>query len=114
MNVKYFNRTFELGKNDCWTLLQEVYYDKHGVKLPDFPFVVEDEDRAYKEFKTNIDLEQVQKASKGCIIVFKSGKDTFHCGYALNSKDYFHMTRKGATTTAIPKKAEIYKVLDVL
>jgi len=114
MKPEYFSKQFELGKVDCWTLVQAIFKDRHNMDLPDFPFVVEDEQRAYNEFRSNLKLEKVQRASKGCIIVFKSGKDTFHCGYALNSKDYFHMTRKGATTTAIPKKAEIYKVLDVL
>lgn len=111
--IKYFDNTFELGKDDCWTLVCRIFKDEHGLTLPEFPFVNDSQDRAYEEFKSNIELDKVQKAQKGCIIVFRSGRCKWHCGYAVNHRQYIHKTRERVTITDIPKNAEIYKVLNV-
>lgn len=114
MNPKYFNRPFKLGENDCWTLVREIYQDEHGLELPELPIATDlNQDEVHEAFHNNIKLEKVQKASRGCIIVFRSGRMKWHCGYALNSRQFFHQTREKIATDTIPKNADIYKVIHV-
>lgn len=114
MNPKYFNRPFKLGVNDCWTLVREIYMDEHGIDLPKLPIATNlNQDDVYDAFHNNIKLEKVQVAERGCIIVFRSGRMKWHCGYALNSKQHFHQTREKVGVEAIPENADIYKVLHV-
>lgn len=113
MKPEYFLRSFELGKMDCWTLVCDIYKDEHGVELPYFPFVDDlNQEDVYAECHKSINLEKVQTASKGCIIVFRSGKMKWHAGYALDKSQYIHHSRQGVKVSPIPNKADIYRVLD--
>ena len=112
MKPEYFTQTYKAGENDCWTLVQDIFRDEHGVDLPYYPITrEEDHAKAYDHFHKNVNFERVQKAEKGCIIVFKSGRVKWHCGYALNSRQYIHRLNHKTTVTDIPAKSSIYKVL---
>lgn len=106
--LKYFqNDRYEKSKNDCWTLLQDIFKDEHGKKLPDIP-IFEDEESFVRG---NIKHKKVDKARKG-IVVHVSTSKYEHIGYALNDKEYIHKTiNQGVKITPIPKNAELYEIL---
>lgn len=106
--LKYFkNDKWQKSKNDCWTLLQDIFKDEHGKKLPDIP-IFEDEESFVRG---NIKHKKVDKARKG-IVVHVSTSKYEHIGYALNDKEYIHKTiNQGVKITPIPKNAELYEIL---
>lgn len=106
--LKYFkNDKWQKSKNDCWTLLQDIFKDEHGKKLPDIP-IFEDEESFVRG---NIKHKKVDKACKG-IVVHVSTSKYEHIGYALNDKEYIHKTiNQGVKITPIPKNAELYEIL---
>lgn len=108
--IKYFqNNEYEIDKNDCWTFLQEVFYDEEGVKLPNHP-IMTDKSEIATQLISNIPYKIVKKAHKGCIIYYQNEK-THHVGYALDDKKYIHKTRQRVEVSNIPKNAIIYEVL---
>lgn len=108
--IKYFQNTnYELDKNDCWTFLQEVYYDEHALKLPNHP-IMTDKAEIASNLTSNIPYRIVDKAHKGCIIYYHNGS-IHHAGYALDEKKYIHKTRQRVEVSDIPQKAIIYEVL---
>ncbi len=106
--LKYFqNDKYIKSRNDCWTLLQEIYKDEHGIILPDIP-IFEDEDSFVRG---NVKHREVEKAYKGVAVHVKT-KDIEHIGYALNEKEYIHKTINGGVKVSpIPKNAKLYEVL---
>lgn len=109
--LKYFQNTkYEMDKNDCWTFIQEVYFDEHGVKLPDHPILTAKEQIAGELVNSNMPHRVVEKAHKGCIVYYHNGK-THHAGYAIDDKKYIHKTRQRVEISDIPEKAIIYEVL---
>ena len=106
--LKYFkNDKWQKSKNYCWTLLQDIFKDEHGKKLPDIP-IFEDEESFVRG---NIKHKKVDKARKG-IVVHVSTSKYEHIGYALNDKEYIHKTiNQGVKITPIPKNAELYEIL---
>lgn len=107
--LKYFkNDRYQKSKNDCWTLLQDIYRDEEGIELPDIP-IFEDE----KSFvRGNIKHKKVDKAHKG-VAVHVSTPKYEHIGYALNDKEYIHKTiNQGVKISPIPKNADLYEVIN--
>ena len=69
--LKYFkNGKYQKFKNDCWTLLQDIYKDEHGIILPDIP-IFEDEESFVR---SNIKHKIVDKPKKGVRLVCFSVK----------------------------------------
>ena len=59
--LKYFkNDRYQKSKNDCWTLLQDIFKDEHGIELPDIP-ILEDEESFVRE---NIKHRKIEKPQK--------------------------------------------------
>ena len=110
--IKYFQNTqYELDKNDCWTFVQDVYYDEHKVKLPDHPIMTAKDEIATQLVASNMPHCVVEKAEKGCIVYYRNGK-IHHAGYAIDDKKFIHKTLKGVEISNIPENAIIYKVLN--
>lgn len=108
--IKYFQEnTYELNKSDCWTFVQEVFFDEHGKKLPDHP-IMTDKAEAASNLKSNIPYKTVQTAEKGCIVYYHN-RNIHHAGYAINDKKYIHKTLKKVEIGDIPSTAIIYKIL---
>lgn len=108
--VKYFQNTkYERDKNDCWTFLQQVFYDEEGIKLPNHP-IMTDKSEIATHLISNIPYKIVEKAHKGCVIYYHNG-GTHHAGYALNDKKYIHKTKQRVEISKIPENAIIYEVL---
>lgn len=110
--LKYFqqNKPFEIDKNDCWTFIQEVYEDEHGIRLPNHPIMTNKPEIA-SYLTSNIPYEILEKPQKGCIIYYHNGS-THHVGYAIDEKKYIHRTRQKVEISDIPKTAIIYRVLN--
>lgn len=118
--LKYFqNNKYQKGINDCWTLVQDIFSDEKGVKLPDCPIMTAADgangttpDYALFEskLKSNFKYQVLDKPKEGCLIHFRSGKIE-HIGYALNEKQYIHKTFSRVEVSNIPEKAKIYEVL---
>lgn len=107
---KYFSDyKYQYGSNDCWTFVQQVFKDEHNIELPDYPICSDSSERAVY-LKSNINLEQVPIAFKGCIVYFTKNHIN-HAGYAIDDKLYIHKTRQRVEFSKIPEKAIIYKVL---
>lgn len=102
------NNKYDLGNNDCWTLMQDIFKDEHDLELPDLP-IFDAPDVNY--LKTNVKHKKVDNAQKGCL-VHVWNKKIQHVGYAINSKQYIHKTYTGVIVAVIPKNAYIYEVLD--
>lgn len=110
--IKYFQNTqYEMDKNDCWTFVQEVFFDEEGIKLPDHPILTTKEQIAEGLINSNIKYCIVDKAKKGCIVYYHNGS-IHHAGYALDDKTFIHKTRQAVEISKIPTKAIIYKVLN--
>ena len=112
---KYFSRKYELGKCDCWTLMQDIYSDEHKLKLPDSPIILLDDSDTH-EFasflKSNLDVEQIDKAEKGALIHFLGIRE--HVGYCLNEKQYIHRLFERTKVDNIPdRKAIFYRIKGV-
>lgn len=107
--IKYFqDYKYQYGSKDCWSFVQTVFKDEHNIDLPDYPICNSQSDVA-SYILSNIDLKQVDKAEKGCIIYIKLG-NMHHAGYAINDKLYIHKTRQRVEVSNIPDKAIIYKL----
>lgn len=105
---KYFSDyKYQYGSNDCWTFVQQVFKDEHHIDLPDYPIMTKSEIASY--LIDNLNLQEVEKAEKGCIVYYKNG-DIHHAGYAINDKLYIHKTRQRVEVSNIPEKAIIYKL----
>lgn len=110
--LKYFkNDKYEIDKSDCWTFVQEVYKDEHGVELPNHPILTTKEQIADGLIKSNVPHKLVKKAEKGCIIYYRNG-DIHHAGYAIDETKFIHKTKKRVEISTIPEKALIYKVIN--
>lgn len=108
--VKYFSNTkYEKGLNDCWTLVQDIFFDEKGIKLPDCP-IMTDYTPFESKLKSNFKYRVLNDAHEGCLIHFRKGKIE-HIGYALNERQYIHKTFSRVEVSAIPKEAKIYEVL---
>lgn len=107
--LKYFkNDKYSKNNNDCWTLIQDIYKDEHGIILPDIP-ILEDEESFVRG---NIKHKKVEKAHKG-VAVHVSTPKYEHIGYALNEKEYIHKTiNQGVKISPIPKNADLYEVIN--
>ncbi len=109
--LKYFkNNKYEMNTNDCWTFVQQVFYDEHKIKLPDHPIMTSTERIAGELVNSNIPHKIVESAEKGCIIYYKKGKN-HHVGYAISDKLFIHKTIKRVEIAPIPNEAIIYKVI---
>lgn len=108
--LKYFqNSKYELGKNDCWTFLQQVFKEEQGVVLPDVP--VFDDPENESSLKANIKHRKLEKPQKGCFVFVKT-KKLNHVGYAVSEVEYIHKTSNtGVIIGKIPHSAEFYEVL---
>lgn len=109
--IKYFkNNKYEKGQNDCWTLVQDIFFDEKNIKLPDCPIMTD-----YSPFenglKSNFKYRILDSAKEGCLIHFRRGKSE-HIGYALDEKQYIHKTYSRVEISPIPKAALIYEVLN--
>ena len=101
--LHHFNKKYELGKCDCWTLVQDIFMEKHGVNLPDCPFAVKENEKEFAKYlKANLILEEINRPKKNCI-VHKSGINE-HIGYCIDSKKYIHRTILGTKINRIPVK----------
>ena len=108
--IKYFQQNkYELNKSDCWSFVQEVFFDEHGIKLPDRP-IMTDKAEIATCLRSNIPYQLAEKAEKGCIVYYHNG-NTHHAGYAINDKKYIHKTRQRVEISPIPTQAIIYKIL---
>lgn len=108
--IKYFQQNdYKLNENDCWTFIQEVFKDEHGIDLPDHP-IMTDKSEIASNLISNIPYKIVDKAEKGCIVYYHNGT-IHHAGYALNDKQFIHKTRQKVEVSTIPPKAIIYKIL---
>lgn len=109
--IKYFQNTkYELDKNDCWTLIQDIFKDEQGINLPAHPIMTDKADIA-TYLISNIPYKELKVPENGCIIYFTRG-NIHHCGYALNDKKFIHKTFKSVEISDIPPDAKIYKVLN--
>ncbi len=106
--LKYFkNDKYQKFKNDCWTLIQDIYKDEHGIVLPDIP-IFEDEESFVRG---NIKHKPVDKPRKGVAVHVSTGKFE-HIGYAINDKEYMHKTiNQGVKISPIPHNAMLYEVI---
>lgn len=101
--LKHFNKKYELGKCDCWTLIQDIFLEKHNLKLPDCPFAVKENEKEFAKYlRANLILEELKISKHNCI-VHKSGINE-HIGYCINDKQYIHRTIKGTKINKIPTK----------
>ena len=108
--IKYFqNSRYQKGTNDCWTLVQDIFLDEKGIKLPDCP-IMTDYSPFETKLKSNFKYSILDKAKVGCLIHYRNGKIE-HIGYALNEKQYIHKTFSRVEVSNIPEKAIIYEVL---
>lgn len=104
------NNKYELGVNDCWTLMQDIFKEEHGIELPEYPYCVEGKKKEVAQyFKSNLVVDRIEKPTKGCL-VHVSGGTVEHIGYAINAKQYIHKQYRGVSITNIPKKAIYYTV----
>lgn len=112
--IKYFKGDYELGKCDCWTLMQEIYKDEHDLDLPHYPFAIEEHEKDFAEFvKANLVFEPLDEPVKGAIVHYSHIGE--HVGYALNNKQYIHRTNSGTKVNDIPKKyCRFYDIIEVL
>ena len=109
--IKYFQDTeFIENKKDCWSFVQQVFKDEHGYILPEHPILTDKQDIA-TNLLSNLDVEIIEKAQKGCIVYYQNGT-THHAGYSLNDKEFIHKTTKGVRVDKIPTNSIIYKVLN--
>ena len=109
--IKYFQNTkYELDSNDCWTLIQDIFRDEHGIELPKHP-IMTDKSEIASYLISNIPYEPLDKPEKGCIVYFTRG-DIHHAGYALNDKKFIHKTVKRVEIAPIPQDAKLYKVIN--
>jgi len=107
--LKYFqNDRYKKGENDCWTLVQDIFSDEKGIKLPDCPIMI-DYSPFESKLKSNLKYIVLEKAKEGCLIHFRNGKIE-HIGYAINDKQYIHKTFSRVEVSNIPKNAIIYEV----
>lgn len=108
--IKYFqNDRYQKGINDCWTLVQDIFLDEKGIKLPDCP-IMTDYSPFESKLKSNFKYSVLDNAKEGCLVHFRSGKIE-HIGYALSDKQYIHKTFSRVEVSDIPKQAKIYEVL---
>lgn len=105
--LKYFSDyKYIKNKNDCWSLIQDIYKDEHGIILPEIP-VFADENSFVR---SNVKHRKVETPKRG-IAVHVSTKSFEHIGYAINEKQYIHKTaNQGVKISAIPEKAVFYEV----
>lgn len=107
--LKYFqNKEYELGINDCWTFIQEVFKDEHNIQLPDCPICRDDKE--YSNYiHANMAVKPVKKAYKGVLVHISSKFE--HIGYAINEKEYIHKCVEGTIIQKIPNKSLLYEVV---
>lgn len=108
--IDYIGREYVRGKADCWTLIQDIFKNEHGVELPSYPCSIDGNESAFKTYvMRNINLIEVTKADTGCIIYLGGVRN--HAGYCLSKKQFIHHTYKGVKVEDIPKDAKFYKVV---
>lgn len=110
IHPKHFRGKYVEGERDCWTLIQDLFFDEYHITLPNYPYAISGKNEEFvQHVHANVELEQVQKADRGCIIAFNTKGSQFHAGFALNSSKYVHRTKAGTKVTDIPNNATIYK-----
>ncbi|PNX49888.1 MAG: hypothetical protein BV457_00175 [Thermoplasmata archaeon M9B1D] len=101
--LKHFNKKYELGKCDCWTLIQDIFKEEHNIDLPKYPFVIEGNEKDFaKHLRANLLFEEIKEPKKTCI-VHKSGINE-HIGYCVGNNKYIHRTILGTKINKIPDR----------
>lgn len=107
---KYFGGDYEKGGHDCWTLLQDIYHNEHGLTLPDFPIFGLTESEYPFYMVANMYVEKINTPEAGCI-VHRSGIID-HVGYCVDGKHFLHRTMNETRCDKIRlDKCEFYRVL---
>jgi len=108
--AKYMNGEYVKGEHDCWTLMQDIFMDVHGISLPDFP-IVGFEEKDYADcMVSNMRARKIKEPKQGCI-VHRSGIIE-HVGYCLDGKHYIHRTKEETRCDRIKgTKCAFYEVL---
>ena len=110
--IKYFrDNEYILGKKDCWTLIQDIFKDKHNIILPDIPMCINQSKLETTKFiKANVILKPLIKAKKGAIVHY-SKLGLSHIGYCLNNKQFIHKCVNGVFVENIKNDYKIYEVV---
>lgn len=109
-HLRHFNKKYELGKCDCWTLIQDLFKERHKIILPDCPFAVKENEKEFAKYlKANLILQELDKPKKSCI-VHKSGINE-HIGYYIGNGNYIHRTILGTKINRIPTKYCKYYII---
>lgn len=108
--LKYFQSPKYNRENyNCWDFVRQIFRNEHGLELPDLPIMTDTESISY--LKSNIEYREITEPKAGCIVLFYcSGKG--HAGYAINYKEFIHLTYKNPQITRIPKNVSLYEVLN--
>lgn len=97
MMRKYF-KDYVKGKDDCWTLVIDIFKDLHNIDLPMYPYCISDDDMRKYIFKT-VKLQKIDSPKAGAIVHIDARP--YHVGYCLNDKEFIH--RGKAFNTRIDK-----------
>lgn len=110
MNIeKHFIGSYKLGKWDCWTLVQDIFLEEHGLQLPDYPHMTQSKEDFRKLVFTNILIEEVKEPEKGLFACYVNN-GTIHTGYVLNDKEYIHRPESGTRVDKIRPAIKMYRV----
>ncbi len=106
---KYTGRKFEIGKNDCFSIIKDYYKNEQNIEIFDY-----ERDKDWQKTNPGIFLEKYEKEGfiklingpidddklkimrKGDLLLFKSEKSEFpgHLGIYLGNDTVLHHTRK--------------------
>lgn len=113
MNIdKHFIGNYEKKVWDCWTLVQDIFLEEHGVKLPNYPSFTTDDEEFRKEVFANVLLEEQKVPQKGLMAHYING-GVVHAGYVLNEKEYIHRPETGTRVDKLRPIVKMYKVRGV-
>lgn len=113
MNLdKHFIGRYEVGKWDCWTLVQDLFLEEHNLKLPDYPYMTQSQEDFRKYVFNNLLVEEVKEPQKGLFVCYiNSG--VVHAGYVISNKEFIHRPETGTRIDKIKTAVKMYKVKEV-
>lgn len=109
---KHFVGRYKKKVWDCWTLVQDIFWEEHGVKLPDYPSFTTNDEEFRKEVFANVLLEEQSEPEKG-LMAHYINNGTVHAGYVLNDKEYIHRPETGTRVDYLRPAVKMYKVKGV-
>jgi hypothetical protein len=92
--IKHFKK-YELGVNDCWDLIVDIFQDskmvKNCIELPRFPYFTEDKKPEFQATLFDIlKINKLDKPEREALILFKGN----HIGFCLNDKKFIHRLKE--------------------